>query len=151
MYRKIWTAKNNFYDLKEHIKNVGAGDLIKHFKQWIKMLLTSQSLQVMNLLEFAVTISKTFLNNIVFAGKFAIFMDESTNEAGRAKLVIFVCFGDSIIQGRICLYSKLQYAKTFEAIMTELEATFLEKNIDKTKISFLGLDETNAMNGEKKG
>ena len=35
--------------------------------------------------------------------------------------------------------------------MTELEATFLEKNIDKTKISFLGLDETNAMNGEKKG
>ena len=32
MSKKQWPVKNNFYDLIEHIKNLGDVDLIKHFQ-----------------------------------------------------------------------------------------------------------------------
>ena len=100
-------------------------------------------------------IEDIFLNNIVFAGEFAILMDESTDEAGRAQLTILVLrYVDSIIhepkEEFICI-TKLGTAKTSEAIITESESMFLEKSIDKTKNCFLGLDGTNTMSSERKG
>ena len=32
MSKKHWSVKNNFYDLIEHIKNLGDIDLLKHFQ-----------------------------------------------------------------------------------------------------------------------
>ena len=70
-------------------------------------------------------IENTFLNNIVFAGQFAILTDESTGEAGRAQLAIFVCYVDSIIhepkEEFVCI-QKLSTAKTYEAVLAELES-----------------------------
>ena len=82
----------------EHIKNLGDEDLIKHFQTMDK---NATCLSKFTLDEFIKIcsdyIEDIFLNNIVFAGEFAILMDESTDKAGRAQLAIFVCYVDSII------------------------------------------------------
>ena len=98
MCRKIWAVKNNFHDLMEHIKNFGAEDLIKHFQTMDK---NATYLSKCTVGEFAKVcsdyIEDIFLNNRVFAGEFAILTDESTNEAGRGQLAIFVRNVNSII------------------------------------------------------
>ena len=71
--------------IMEHIKNLGDEDLIKHFQTMDK---NATCLSKFTLAEFIKIcsdyIEDIFLNNIVFAGEFAILMDESTDKAGRA-------------------------------------------------------------------
>ena len=141
MCTKKWAVKN----LMEHIKNLGDEDLIKHFQTMDKNT-TYLKFTVDEFVKICSDyIEDIFLNNIVFAGEFAILMDESTDEAGRAQLTIFVRYVNSIIhepkEGFICI-QKLSVAKTSEVVMTELESMFLEKSIDKTKISFLHVHKT---------
>ena len=98
-------------------------------------------------------IKDVFLNKIVFAGEYAILMDESTNKAGRAQLAIFVCYADFIIhepKEEFVFIRKLSTTKTSETVMTKLQSIFLEKGIGETKTCFLGLDGTNAMSGKRK-
>ena len=155
MYRKKWAVRNNFHDLMEHIKNLGDEDLIKHFQTMDKNATYLSEFTVDEFVQICSDcIENIFLNNIVFAREFAILTDESTNEAGRAQLAIFVRYVDSIIpepkEEFVCI-RMLSTAETSEAVMAEIESMFLEKGIDKTKIHFSGLDGTNAMSGERKG
>ena len=80
--------------------------------------------------------------------------DESTDEAGRAQLAVFVQYIDSSTnepkEEFVCI-RKLSTSRTAEALMNELEQMFTDKNIDKTRIRFSGLDGTNAMSGKQKG
>ena len=148
-------CEKQFYDLMEHIENLGDEDLIEHFQTTDK---NATYLSIFTVDEFVKIssdyIKNIFLNNIVFAGEFAILTDKSTDEAGRAQLAIFVRYVDSIIhepkEEFVCI-RKLSTAKTSEVVMAELKSMFLEKGIDKTKIRFSGLDGTNAMSGERKG
>ena len=91
-------CENNFHDLMEHIKNLGDEDLIKHFQTMDE---NAAYLSKFTVDEFVKICSdymeKIFLNNIVFAGEFAILTDESTNEGGKAQLAIFVHYVNSII------------------------------------------------------
>ena len=88
------------------------------------------------------------------AGEFSLLTDESTDEACRAQLSIFVRYVASLTnkpkEEFVCI-RKLGTSKTSEALMNELEQMFIDKNIVKTLIRFSGLDGTNAMSGEKKG
>ena len=145
--------KNNFYDLMEHIENLGDEDLIEHFQTTDKNATYLSNFTVYEFVKICSDyIKNIFLNNIVFAGEFAILSDESTDEAGRAQLARFVRYVDSIIHETkeefVCI-RKLSTAKTSEVVMAELKSMFFEKGIDKTEIRFSGLDGTNAMSGER--
>ena len=155
MSKKQWPVKNNFYDLIEHIKNLGDVDLIKHFQTMDKNATYVSKFTVDEFVKICSDfIEEKFLTDILTAGEFAILTDESTDEAGRAQLSIFIRYVDAVAhepkEEFVCI-RKLSTSKTSEAIMNELESMFVEKKIDKTKIRFSGLDGTNAMSGERKG
>ena len=124
--------KNNFHDLMEHIKNLCDEDLIKHFQTMDK---NATYLSIFTVDKFVKIsgdyIENIFLNNIVSAGQSAILTDESTDEAGRAQLAIFICYVDSIIhepkEEFVCI-QKLSTAKTSETVLAELESRWNQQN-----------------------
>ena len=83
-----------------------------------------------------------FLRDLLTASDFLLLTDKSTNEAGRAQLLIFVRYVNSFTnepkEEFVCI-RKLGTSKTSKALMNELEL-----------IQFSGLDGTNMMSGEKK-
>ena len=99
-------------------------------------------------------IEANFLRDLLTANDFSILSDESSGEAGRAQLAVFVRFIDpssnEATEQYVCI-RKLRTSKTAETLMGELEQIFIDKKIDKTLIRFSGLDGTNAMSGEQKG
>ena len=93
--RKKWAVKNNFLDVMKHIKYFRDVDL-RIFKQWIKTLLTSQNLQLINLLKICSdSIEDIFLYNTILAGEFAILTEETIVEAGSDQLAVFVRYASN--------------------------------------------------------
>ena len=137
MSKKQWPVKNNFYDLIEHIKNLGDVDLIKHFQTMDKNATYVSKFTVDEFVKICSDfIEEKFLTDILTAGEFAILTDESTDEAGRAQLSIFICYVDAVAhepkEEFVCI-RKLSTSKTSEAIMNELESMFVEKKMIKPK------------------
>ena len=153
--KKQRPVKNNFYDLIEHIKKLGDVDLIKHFQTVDKNATYVSKFTVDEFVKICSDfIVEKFLTDILTAGEFAILTDESTDEAGRAQLSIFIRYVDAVVhepkEEFVCI-RKLSLSKTSEAIMNELKSMFVEKKMDKTKICFSSLDGINAMSGKRKG
>ena len=158
MSKKHWPVKNNFYDLIEHIMNLGDIDLIKHFQTMDKNATYLSKFTADKFIKiYSDYIKEKFLTDTtaVTAGKFAILTDESNDDAGRAQLSIFIHYVDSIKivhnnepkEELVCI-RKLSTSKTSEAIMNKLDSMFAEKKNVKNKICFSGSDGTNAMSGE---
>ena len=155
MSKKQWSVKNNFYDLIEHIKNLGDVDLMKHFQTIDKNATYVSKFTVDEFVKICSDfIEEKFLTDILTAGEFAILTDKNTDEAGRAQLSIFILYVDAVAhedkEEFVCI-RKLSTSKTSEAIKNELESMFVEEKFDKTKICFSSLDGTNATSGERKG
>ena len=78
--RKKRASKNNFHHLMEHIENLGDEDSLKNFQTIDK---NANYLSKFTVHEFVKICSnymvEIFLNNIVFAGEFAIFTDRPTD------------------------------------------------------------------------
>ena len=93
------------------------------------------------------------LRDLLSSANFSILTDESSDEAGRAQLAVFVCYTDfSTNEPReeyVCI-KKLSTSKTAKTLMENLKQIFTDENIDKTRIRFSGLDGTNAMRGKQK-
>ena len=129
--------KNNFYDLIEHIKNLGDVDLIKHFQTMDKNATYLSKFTVDEFVKICSDfIEEKILTDILTAGEFTILTDESTDEAGRAQLLIFICYVDAFThkpkEEFVCI-QKLSTSKTSEAIMNKLEICLLKKNLIKLK------------------
>ena len=94
------------------------------------------------------------MRDLLVAADFSLLADESTDEAGRAQLSMFVRFIEITTnlpkEEFICVH-KLGASKTSEAIMIEIEEMFVEKHINKSFIRFSGLDGTNCMSGVQNG
>ena len=155
MARKKWAVKNNFKDVVEFVKDLGDADLEKHFRDMGK---NATYLSTTSVDEFVRIISdfieKKFLSNVLSSEDFALLSDESTDEAGRAQMSVFVRYMDistnSPKEEFVCI-RKLGTSKASEALMKELEQMFEEKHIAKENIRFSSLDGTNAMSGQQKG
>ena len=116
---------------------------------------TCLTFQLTNIYNLSANYWKTsFLVSLRAAGDFALLTDESTDEAGRARLSIFSRFVDGIMhtpkEEFICI-RKLGASKTSEAIMQKLEEMFIDKTVEKTLIRFSGMDGTNCMSGTRNG
>ena len=94
MSKKHWPVKNNFYDLIEHIKNLGDIDLLKHFQTMDKNASYLSKFTVDKFVKiFRNYIEEKFLADIVTAGKFAILTDESNdNSVGLNYQFLFAMF-----------------------------------------------------------
>ena len=97
MSKKQWPVKNNFYNLIEQIKNLGDIDLIKHFQTMDKNATYVSKFSVDEFVKICSDfIEEKFLTDILTAGEFVILTDESTDEAGRAQLSIFIRYVDAV-------------------------------------------------------
>ena len=155
MSRKKWAVKNNFADLVDFIRDLGDDDFKSHFNAMTKNATYMSHFTVDEFVKIlSGYIETSFLRDLLSSGDFALLTDESTDEAGRAQLSIFVRYNDITTKAPsekfVCL-RKLGTSKTSAAIMSELEEMFMDKKIDKTMIRFSGLDGTNAMSGAQKG
>ena len=146
MAQKKWAVKNNFKDVVEFVKDLGDANLEKHFRDMGK---NATYLSTTSVDEFVCIISdfieKKFLSNVLLSEDFALLTDESTDEAGRAQMSVFVQYMDmstnSPKEEFLCI-CKLGTSKASEALMKELEQMFEEKHIAKENIRFSGLDGT---------
>ena len=155
MVRKKWAVKQNFEDLMIHISDIGDTDLQIHFQVMAKNASYMSKFTVDEIVKLiSDKIEANFLRDLLTANDFSILSDESSDEAGRAQLAVFVRFIDpssnEATEQYVCI-RKLGTSKTAETLMGELEQIFIDKKIDKTLIRFSGLDGTNAMSGEQKG
>ena len=144
-----------FEDVITFIRDFGDEDLKKHFTESGKNATYVSNFTVD---EFITIISdhieKKTLRDLLVSSDFSLLADESTDEAGRSQLAIFVRFIDPTTnlptEQFICV-RKLGPSKTSEAIMMELEEMFEEKHINKSFIRFSGLDGTNCLSGMQNG
>ena len=136
------------------MKDLGDANLEKHFRDMGK---NATYLSTTSVDEFVCIISdfieKKFLSNVLLSEDFALLTDESTDEAGRAQMSVFVQYMDmstnSPKEEFLCI-CKLGTSKAYAALMKELEQMFEEKHIAKENIRFSGLDGTNAMSSQQK-
>ena len=155
MAKNKWAVKNKLQDVMNHIRDLGDADLIEHSQVMAKNATYMSHFTVDELTKvISDKIEAKLLRDLLSSSDFSILTDESTDEAGRAQLAVFVRYIDSYTnepkEEFVCI-RKLSISKTAEALMNELEQMFTDKNIDKTRIRFSGLDGTNAMSGEQKG
>ena len=80
----------------------------------------------------------------------AIYADESTKAARKEMLGIFIgCFDETLKEFKMDYISLTEVSSTkSEVVLAAIERTFLEKDIDISKIRFTCLDGTNSMSGK---
>ena len=95
MARKKWAVKQNFEDLMIHISELDDIDLQKHFQVMAKNASYMSKFTVDEISKLISNkIEAKFLRDLLTANDFLILTDESTDEAGRAQLAVFVRFID---------------------------------------------------------
>ena len=98
-------------------------------------------------------LNEQLVTDVLAAGEFSAFANESTNEGDRSNMAAFICFVNVTlhkVQERsleVVKLAKSKKAEDLHDIMKLLEA----KGLDSPLIRFSGLDGTNAMSGECKG
>ena len=91
---------------------------------------------------------------MITAIDFTILADESTDEADRSQLALFVRYvdtSDNLPKESFLGIVKIGTSKTAEALQEIIQKFLEKKKLDISNIKFTGLDGTNAMSGERKG
>ena len=153
--KKNRAVKNNFQDEIEFLKDLGDEDISRHLAKSAKnATYTSHYIVDQYIKIISEHFEKKTLEDVCTAIDFTILADESTDEADRSQLAIFVRYVDMTDNLPVEKYLglvKLGASKTAEALQKEIE-TFLEKvGLDIKNVRFAGLDGTNAMSGERRG
>ena len=84
--------KSNFSDIVEFLKDVGEKEIINFLNRAQKNTTYTSKLQLKIISATLVIILSELIDNIKLAKDFSLLVDESTNEAYRSKLLIFVCY-----------------------------------------------------------
>lgn len=96
-------------------------------------------------------IEEELLSSLRNAKYFALLADESTDEANREQFSIMCKWlHNNEVKEH---YMGLIHVKKTDALslLTAIEQFFMAKNVDLTKVRFLGFDGTNTMSGEVTG
>ena len=99
-------------------------------------------------------LSEQLVTDVLAAGEFSAFADESTNEGDRSNMAVFICFVNVTshkVQERFLGVVKLAKSKKAEDLHDIIMKLLEAKGLDSSLIRFSGLDGTNAMSGERKG
>ena len=85
--------KNNFSDIVEFLKGIGEKEIVNLLNRAQKNTTYTSKLQLIISATLVIILSE-LIDNIKLAKDFSLLVDESTNEAYRSKLLIFVCYVD---------------------------------------------------------
>ena len=94
------------------------------------------------------------IDDINLAEDFSLLADESTDEADRSELSIFVHYVDLQKHCPVEKFlgiTQVEHSKTAAGLAEILNDFFIKKGIDISKIKFTGLDGTSAMSSDKVG
>ena len=153
--KKKWAVKNNFEETIEYLANLGVDDILQHINNSPKNCIYISTFSAEQFLKAVGDfLSGQTRTDLIAAGNVMILADESTDEADRLQMSIFVRFVDAFDKksverflGIVELTTSRKAADLQEVILRHLES----KNLDSLCIRFSGLDGTNAMSGEQIG
>lgn len=151
MIRKRWALRINFEELVRFIADLGVEELSSYLDKSPSVTYLS-STSVTDIIEaISRPIEEELLSSLRNAKYFALLADESTDEANREQFSIMCKWlHNNEVKGH---YMGLIHVKKTDALslLTAIEQFFMAKNVDLTKVRFLGFDGTNTMSGEVTG
>ena len=155
MAKQKWAVKNNFEDMINFLSDIGVEDIKLHIENAPQNAIYTSTMSAEQFLKaIGDYLNEQLVTDVLAVGEFSVLPDQSTDEGDRSQMAVFIRFVNTTshkVQGRFLGVVKLAKSKKAgdlnDIIMKLLEA----KGLDSSLIHFSGLDDTNAMSGERKG
>ena len=151
--KKKWAVKNNFSDIVEFLKDIGDKEIVNFLNGAQKNATYTSKFTVEDYICYISDyLEEELIDNIKLAEDFSLLADDSTDEADRSELSIFVHYVDLL---KHCPVEKLLgitqvvHSKTAADLVEIINNFFIEKGIDISKINFTGLDGMSTMSSGK--